>query len=254
MAKRILRRSFPILLGIVAAASVALAQSESDTTPTITSISKITTAEHQTITITGTGFGTHAAYTGDSNYISFYDETKKWEAGYKPDNDTVTLIVNSWTNTKITVGGFAGAWGTDGWTLAVGNKEEIRLWNAQGKGGPFGLSCNDGCVTKTITVSKADTAIELTSSPNPSAYGEPVTLTAVVTSSADALPDGETVSFMRGTTLLGTGTLRGGSASFTTSELEPGANSVKAVYGGDCNFARSTSRDGDSTPLIQTVN
>ncbi len=254
MAKLILRRFLLILLGIVAVASVVAAQTDPDTTtPKITSISKITTAKDQTITITGTGFGTHAAYTGDTNYISFYDETKKWEAGYKPDNDTVTLIVNSWTNTKITVGGFAGAWGTDGYTLAVGNKEEIRLWNAQGKGGPFGLSCNSGCVTKTVTVSKSDTAIELTSSPNPSAYGEPVTLTAVVSSAAGAPRDGEIVSFMQGTTVLGTGTLRGGLASFTTSMLESGGNSIKAVYGGDSNFAGSIS-DDNAAALTQKVN
>jgi Bacterial Ig-like domain (group 3)/IPT/TIG domain len=254
MAKLILRRFFMILLGIGAVASVAAAQTDPDTTPKITSVSKITTAKDQTITITGTGFGTHASYTGDTNYISFYDETKKWEAGYKPDNDTVTLIVNSWTNTKITVGGFAGAWGTNGWTLTVGNKEEIRLWNAQGSGGPFGLSCNDGCVSKTVTVSKTDTAIELTSWPNPSALGEPVTFTAVVSSAAGAPRDGETVSFMKGTTVLGTGTLHGGSASFMTSILEPGDHAINAVYGGDSNFAGSISSDGDSGELIHRVN
>jgi hypothetical protein len=182
MAKLILRCSCLILPGIVAAAAVAVAQSVSDTTPKITSVSKITTAEHQTITITGSGFGTHAAYTGDSDYISFYDKKKKWEAGYEPDNDTVTLIVNSWTNTKITLGGFAGAWGTHDYTLAVGNKEEIRLWNAQGAGGPFGLTCDDGCVKKTVTIVAATTSTEIRSSPNPSVYGEPVTFTAVVTS------------------------------------------------------------------------
>jgi hypothetical protein len=234
MAKLILRHFCLILLGIVAATSVAVAQSDPDTTPKITSVSTITTAEHQTITITGTGFGTHSAYTGDSNYISFYDEAKKWEAGYKPDNDTVTLIVNSWTNTKITLGGFAGAWGTNGWTLAVG-------------------TCNDGCVKKTVTVAKASTEIQLTSLPNPSAYGEPVTFTAVVSSDAD-VPDGETVTFVKGTEVLGTGTLRGGSASFTTSALDFGDHSIAAVYGGDSNFASSTSRDGDSAPLIHTVN
>jgi hypothetical protein len=249
----IFRHSCLVLLGIAAAASVAVAQSESETTPKIASVSKITTAEHQTITIKGTGFGTQAPYTGDTKFISFYDENKKWEAGYEPDNDTVTLIVNSWTNTKITLGGFAGAWGTNGWTLAAGNKELIRLWNAQGAGGPFGLTCNDGCVSKTVTISKADTATELTSSANPSAYGEPVTFMAVVTSDAD-VPDGETVSFMQGKTILGTATLSGGSASFTTSTLEPGANSIEAVYGGDGNFAKSTSRDSDAHPLIQTVN
>jgi Bacterial Ig-like domain (group 3) len=254
MANLIVRRSCLMLLAIVSAASLVVAQSEPATTPKIKSVSKITTAKHQTITITGTGFGTHAPYTGDSVYISFYDETKKWEAGYEPDNDTVTLIVNSWTNTKITLGGFAGAWGTNGWTLAVGNKEEIRLWNAQGAGGPFGLSCNNGCVKKTVTIAAATTSSEIRSSPNPSVYGEPVTFTAVVTSGDGAPPDGETVWFMEGTTVLGTGTLIGGSASFTTSTLEGGSHSITAVYGGDSNFAKSTSWDDDAAPLTQTVN
>jgi len=254
MANLILRRSCLILLAMVAAASVAVAQSEPTTTPKIKSVSKITTAEHQTITITGSGFGTHAAYTGDTAYISFYDETKKWEAGYEPDNDTVTLIVNSWTNTKITLGGFAGAWGTNGWTLAVGNKEEIRLWNAQGAGGPFGLSCDDGCVKKTVKIVAADTSSEIRSSPNPSVYGEPVTFTAVVTSGDGPPRDGETVRFMEGTTVLGTGALHGGTARFTTSTLEAGSHQITAVYGGDSDFAKSTSADGDSVPLIHTVN
>jgi hypothetical protein len=245
MAKLILKRSCLVLLGIVAAAAVAVAQSDSDTTPNITSVSKITTAEHQTITITGTGFGRHKAYTGDSDYIALDDETKGWQAGYSKYHDTVTLIVHSWTNTKITLGGFAGAWGTLNYTLAVGDSEEVQVWNAQSGAGP---------ASKTVTVSKADTAIEITSSPSPSAYGEPVTFTAVVNSAAGAPPDGETVSFMTGKTVLGTGTLIGGSASFTTSALEPGANSIKAVYSGDPNFAKSTSRDGDSAPLTQTVN
>jgi len=40
--------------------------------------------------------------------------------------------------------------------------------------------------------------------------------------SAGAPPDGETVNFMKGTTVLGTGTLSGGDASFTTSSLPLG--------------------------------
>src|SRR5471030_767040 len=121
MVTRILRRSSVMLLAIVAASSIAVAQVSGGpaTTPKITSVSKITTAQHQTITITGTGFGTHKPYTGNSDFISFYDQSKKWEAGYQPDADTVTLIVHSWTNTKITLGGFAGKWGTSNFTLAV---------------------------------------------------------------------------------------------------------------------------------------
>lgn len=251
----ILRRSCVMLLGIVAASSIAVAQVSdvSNTTPKITSVSMITTAQHQTVTITGTGFGTHKPYTGDSPYISLYDKSKKWEAGYEPDLDTVTLIVHSWTNTKITLGGFAGKWGTSNFTLAVGNKEFIRIWNAQGAGGPFGLSCSVGCVSKTVTIVAALTSTEISSSPNPSVSGEPVTLTAVVTSGDGVPPDGGKVLFMKGEEILGSGTLHGGVASLATSRLEFGDNSIRAVYAGDSGFD-GTRRDDKSAVETHTVN
>jgi Bacterial Ig-like domain (group 3) len=54
----------------------------------------------------------------------------------------------------------------------------------------------------------------LTSSPNSSIYGQSVTFTAAVSSSAGTPPNGETVTFMKGATVLGTGTLSAGSAIF----------------------------------------
>jgi uncharacterized repeat protein (TIGR03803 family) len=86
------------------------------------------------------------------------------------------------------------------------------------------------------------TTTTLSSSPNPSTYGQAVTLTAIVTSKLGAPPDGETVSFMDGKTTLGTGTLSRGSASLTTSTLQAGASSVRAVYAGDSNLSGSTSK------------
>jgi hypothetical protein len=68
-----------------------------------------------------------------------------------------------------------------------------------------------------------------------------VTFTAVITSGAGAPQDGETVTFKHGTTVLGTGPLSGGSASFTTSALPVGTNRITALYGGDIKFAASTS-------------
>ena len=255
MVTLILRRSSVMLLGIVAASSMAVAQVSdvSSATPKITSVSMLTTAQHQTVTITGTGFGTHKAYTGNSNFISLYDANKKWEAGYEPDLDTVTLIVHSWTNTKITLGGFAGKWGTSNFTLAVGNKEKIRIWNAQGAGGPVGLSCSVGCATKTVIVVAALTLTEISSFPNPSVSGEPVTLTAVVTSGDGVPPDGGKVLFMKGEEILGSGTLHGGVASVTTSRLEFGQNSIRAVYAGDSEFG-GTRRDEKLAVETHTVN
>jgi hypothetical protein len=87
----------------------------------------------------------------------------------------------------------------------------------------------------------ATTATTLSSSPNPSVYGQAVTFTAVVTSILGVPPNGEIVKFMKGTIVLGTGTLSGGSASYTTSTLPVSTNYVRAVYGGDPNLAPSTS-------------
>jgi len=92
-----------------------------------------------------------------------------------------------------------------------------------------------------LSASKTATATTLSSSPNPSVYGEAVTFTAVVTSSLGAPPNGEKVNFKQGTTVLGTGGLSSGSATFQTSKLAGGTDSITAVYAGDSTFASSTS-------------
>jgi Big-like domain-containing protein len=88
-------------------------------------------------------------------------------------------------------------------------------------------------VTKTTTM--------LSSLLNPSTYGQAVTLSAVVTSKLGAPPNGEDVTFMHGKTLLGTGALSGGTATFATSTLAGGTATVTSVYAGDANFGGSTS-------------
>jgi hypothetical protein len=94
------------------------------------------------------------------------------------------------------------------------------------------------------TVNKATAAATLSSSLNPSAVGKAVTFTAQVSPSAAT----GSVSFYDGSTLLGTGALSGGVASFSTSSLARGTHSIKAVYGGDANVNGAT-----SAVLSQTV-
>ncbi len=97
-------------------------------------------------------------------------------------------------------------------------------------------------------IGQAETGVTLTSSPNPSIYGQPVTLTAVVTSSYGLLI-GE-VSFVEGANLeIGTASLVNGVATFISSTLSVGAHIIKASYGGDNN-----SNAGDSTSIRQQVN
>src|SRR5207249_6104750 len=68
-------------------------------------------------------------------------------------------------------------------------------------------------------IHKADTTTSVTSDVNPSTIGQNVTFTATVGSAAPCAPSGN-VQFYDGATLLGTGTLNGGSpdkATFSTS-------------------------------------
>jgi len=88
----------------------------------------------------------------------------------------------------------------------------------------------------------------LTSSVNPSQAGESVTFTANVNSATQGPPpDGEIVTFTRAKQVIGTGTLLGGAATFTTSSLT-GVSAMQAVYTGDSNYASSK-----SAPLKQVV-
>jgi Bacterial Ig-like domain (group 3)/FG-GAP-like repeat len=70
--------------------------------------------------------------------------------------------------------------------------------------------------------------------------GASVGLTATVSGTGGA-PTG-TVTFLDGSTKLGTGALSSaGQATYSTSSLAVGAHSITAAYGGDANFAASTS-------------
>jgi hypothetical protein len=94
-----------------------------------------------------------------------------------------------------------------------------------------------------ITTPLASTITALTSSAATITAGGSVTFTATVTgaSGSTGVPTG-TVTFLDGTTTLGTGTLNGsGVATYSTSALTTGAHSITAQYGGDTNFAASTS-------------
>ncbi|MGB6385822.1 MAG: SBBP repeat-containing protein [Terriglobales bacterium] len=104
----------------------------------------------------------------------------------------------------------------------------------------YGGGNTDAFVAK-IHIAAASTTT-LSSSPNPSTYGQEVTFTAVVSSGDGAPADGETVAFVQAKNTLGTGVLHGGSASFTTSALSLGHHPIKAVYGGDSNFLGSSSK------------
>ncbi|HUJ08613.1 MAG TPA: YDG domain-containing protein [Verrucomicrobiae bacterium] len=89
------------------------------------------------------------------------------------------------------------------------------------------------------------TTVDVTSSANPSIYGDPVTLTATVKTNGVPLGNifGETVTFYQGATELGTSTFKGnGSASVitTSGQFVAGTQFITAVYPGDAIYSGST--------------
>jgi hypothetical protein len=96
-------------------------------------------------------------------------------------------------------------------------------------------------------VDKIPTTTTLSSSLNPSTFGQRVQFTATVSSGSRTPPNGEAVRFKDGSTVLGTGSLSGGKASFSTSSLKAGSHSINAIYAGDANFK------GSSGSLTQVV-
>jgi probable HAF family extracellular repeat protein len=130
------------------------------------------------------------------------------------------------------------------YTLPAGTSPAGYTINATYNDGPkFTGSSGTG----TLTVQKAASSTTLTSSVNPSVFGQSVTFTATVTSSSGT-PAGN-VQFNDGAQLLGTVALSGGIATLTTSKLTVGSHSITAFYAGNSNFDAST-----SSVLTQTVN
>jgi hypothetical protein len=94
----------------------------------------------------------------------------------------------------------------------------------------------------TQTVAQASTTTTISSGSNPSLIGGSVTFTAMVSAASPStgVPAG-TVSFHEGATVLGTGTLSSGTATFTTTTLSIGPHDVVADYVATPDCAASSS-------------
>ncbi|MFD0169524.1 Ig-like domain-containing protein, partial [Streptomyces decoyicus] len=110
----------------------------------------------------------------------------------------------------------------------------------------------------THTVAQASTTTTVTSAPDPSVVGQPVTFTATVApvSPGAGTPTG-TVTFVATdgvTTVTLTGTLSGGTTSVTTSGLvTAGVYTVTATYSGDADFTASSDTDTQTVTQASTT-
>jgi Big-like domain-containing protein/NHL repeat-containing protein len=100
---------------------------------------------------------------------------------------------------------------------------------------------NTKSATAMVTVpAKQASTVAVSSSANPSVFGQAVTLTATVHSSSGAgVPTG-TITFQDGATTLGTSPLNSsGSATLTASSFAVAAHQITATYSGDSGFFAS---------------
>ncbi len=100
----------------------------------------------------------------------------------------------------------------------------------------------------THVVNQDSTTTTLTSSENPSFFGDNVTFTATVTSTVGTTPTG-TVNFTDNGVSLGSGTLNGsGVATLTTADLAVGTHPITATYPSTTNYLGSS-----STPTLDQL-
>ncbi len=157
--------------------------------------------------------------------------------GLPPDGESLTFMNGAAALATARISGGTASFITS--TLPVGTNLISAVYQGDGIFGSSTSNVVSQVVNKNTAV-KTTTVMSL--SPNPSVYGQTVLFTAVTTSAIGPPPDGETVAFMKGRTLLGTGSLTGGATRFLDSTLTVGTTSVTAVYGGDINFLGSTSK------------
>ena len=219
-----------------------------------------------TLTISSLAGGTHsitAQYGGDSNYsgsvstavsqvVNTLSSTVALVSSPNPSafGSGVTFTATLPTNATGTVTFLDGATSLGTGTISSG---VATLTISSLAGGTHSITAQyggdsnySGSVSTPVSqvVNRLSSTVALTSSPNPSAFGSGVTLTATVTAGATG-----TVTFHDGATSLGTGIISSGIATLTISSLAGGTHSITAQYGGDSNYSGSV-----STPVSQVVN
>jgi hypothetical protein len=192
---------------------------------------------------TATSVGTSSATSVFGETLTFTATVRALAPSSGPTTGAVTFMDGSSTIGTATLGGGTATLSTS--ALTVGNHSITVSYIG---GGTFNSS---GSSTLDQVVNPAQTSTAVAVDVNPSDYGQTMTFTASVSVVApgSGIPTG-TVTFMDGSTSLGTESLNGsGSATFSTSALATGSHAITAIYNNTTKFKTST-----SPALEQVVN
>ena len=91
-------------------------------------------------------------------------------------------------------------------------------------------------VREAVAAGRPDVIVHQMTGISPAHAGKPVILTAKVPSGATG-----SVQFLDGTTVIGTATVAGGTATTTIPEFTNGTHNLTASYGGDSNYSAAVS-------------
>ncbi|MGA8440528.1 MAG: FG-GAP-like repeat-containing protein [Candidatus Sulfotelmatobacter sp.] len=159
--------------------------------------------------------------------------------GTKPDYGTVGVLYNTGTNP------FALGMFYDPVEYAAGSVVySLALADVNNDGAMDVVMADDFYAGVTVMLNGSGSGSTVASSANPAIVGTSVSFTANVAATVrgiTAVPTG-TVTFLDGSTSLGTAALTAGAATFTTTGLAVGTHSITVQYGGDSNFHSSTSK------------
>ena len=200
---------------------VGLAQTLAITTTTVTSSASPSSVFGQSVTFTATVIGTSFDNGGT---VTFSDGSTSLGTASLSDSGLATI-----TNAALAVAG-----------------SPHTIWASYS--GDTNFTISSGSVLQ--AVNQASTSTLVTSSTTASLFGQSVTFTATVSPQfAGTFDDGGTVTFSDGSTSLGTTSLSGATATFstTTTQLSGGTHTITASYSGDTNFTTS------SGSVLQTV-
>lgn len=102
------------------------------------------------------------------------------------------------------------------------------------------LGSTSAVLYQAVNTLPAATTTKVITSGSPTYINHPVTFTATITSTYGPIPNGDTITFYDGTTVMGTGFTTNGASTLSTSILAARTHTIKAAYAGDATFKASS--------------